>query len=81
MITGIVLAAGTASRYGATKQLAVLDGRPLVQHAIDALAAASGSTSAKPGTANMTYRGTNTPEIPRPTHSATAGTIERRGSR
>ena len=41
MITGIVLAAGTASRYGATKQLAVLDGRPLVQHAIDALAAAS----------------------------------------
>ena len=41
MISGIVLAAGTASRYGATKQVAVLDGRPLVQHGIDALAAAS----------------------------------------
>ena len=37
MISGVVLAAGTASRFGGTKQLAILDGRPLVIHAVDAL--------------------------------------------
>jgi len=37
MISGIVLAAGTSSRFGATKQLIDVDGRPLVRHAIDAL--------------------------------------------
>lgn len=37
MISGIVLAAGTGSRFGATKQLVVVDGKPLAQHAIDAL--------------------------------------------
>jgi molybdenum cofactor cytidylyltransferase len=37
---GIVLAAGAARRFGATKQLAVLDGAPLVGHAITALRAA-----------------------------------------
>jgi molybdenum cofactor cytidylyltransferase len=41
VISGIVLAAGTGSRFGGTKQLEVLDGRPLAQHAIDTLAAAS----------------------------------------
>ena len=40
MISGIVLAAGTGSRFGGTKQLADLGGRPLAQHAIDALAGA-----------------------------------------
>ena len=35
MISGIVLAAGVGSRFGSTKQLEVLDGRPLAQHAID----------------------------------------------
>lgn len=36
----VVLAAGGASRFGATKQLAELDGRPLVRHAVDAARAA-----------------------------------------
>ena len=35
-----MLAAGTGSRFGATKQLVVVDGKPLAQHAIDALDAA-----------------------------------------
>ena len=37
MISGIVLAAGTATRFGSTKQLATLGGIPLVGHAIVAL--------------------------------------------
>ena len=37
MISGIVLAAGTGSRFGGTKQLLELDGKPLVRHAVDAL--------------------------------------------
>jgi len=40
MISGIVLAAGTGSRFGGTKQLIKVDGRPLVRHAVDALAGA-----------------------------------------
>ena len=40
MISGIVLAAGTASRFGSTKQIVEVDGKPLVQHAIDTAAAA-----------------------------------------
>jgi molybdenum cofactor cytidylyltransferase len=40
VISGIVLAAGTGSRFGGTKQLALLDDKPLVQHAVDALVAA-----------------------------------------
>lgn len=40
MISGIVLAAGTASRFGRTKQILPVDGKPLAQHAIDALAEA-----------------------------------------
>jgi molybdenum cofactor cytidylyltransferase len=40
VITGIVLAAGEGRRFDGTKQLATLDGKPLAQHAIDALAAA-----------------------------------------
>lgn len=39
MITGIILAAGTSSRFGQTKQLLELGGKPLVQHAVDAAAA------------------------------------------
>src|SRR5215468_9560748 len=37
MISGIVLAAGAGSRFGGTKQLVEVDGKPLVRHAIDAL--------------------------------------------
>lgn len=37
MITGVVLAAGEGRRFGGTKQLEVVDGKPLAQHAIDAL--------------------------------------------
>jgi len=40
VISGVVLAAGTGSRFGATKQLAIVEGKPLAQHAIDALAEA-----------------------------------------
>jgi molybdenum cofactor cytidylyltransferase len=42
MISGVVLAAGTSSRFGSTKQLAPLGGKPLAQHAIDALVDAGG---------------------------------------
>lgn len=35
-VAAIVLAAGTARRFGATKQLAELEGRPLVAHAVEA---------------------------------------------
>jgi molybdenum cofactor cytidylyltransferase len=37
VISGIVLAAGTGSRFGSTKQLAHVDRDPLVLHAVDAL--------------------------------------------
>lgn len=36
VISAVVLAAGASTRFGATKQLRVLRGRTLVQHAIDA---------------------------------------------
>jgi molybdenum cofactor cytidylyltransferase len=39
VIAGIVLAAGGASRFGSAKQLAELDGRPLLEHAIRAVEA------------------------------------------
>ncbi|MEA2148562.1 MAG: hypothetical protein QOD69_392 [Solirubrobacteraceae bacterium] len=39
MIAGVVLAAGGASRFGAVKQLAELDGRPLLEHAIRSIEA------------------------------------------
>ena len=39
MIAGVVLAAGGASRFGSPKQLANLDGVPLLQHAVDAMLA------------------------------------------
>ncbi len=35
----IILAAGASRRFGAVKQLAELDGRPLLQHVIDAVVA------------------------------------------
>jgi molybdenum cofactor cytidylyltransferase len=41
VISGVVLAAGTSSRLGRPKQLLELEGRPLLQHVVDA-AAASG---------------------------------------
>jgi molybdenum cofactor cytidylyltransferase len=37
VISGVVLAAGEGRRFGGTKQLAQVDGRPLVLHAVDAL--------------------------------------------
>ncbi|MFB3738390.1 MAG: NTP transferase domain-containing protein [Candidatus Velamenicoccus archaeovorus] len=38
MISAVVLAAGTSSRFGRTKQLIEVAGKPLVQHAVDAAA-------------------------------------------
>ena len=35
MIAGLVLAAGGSSRYGEPKQLAMLNGRPLLEHALE----------------------------------------------
>ena len=40
-VAGIILAAGRGARMGRPKQLSVLEGRPLVQHVIDAAVAAS----------------------------------------
>jgi molybdenum cofactor cytidylyltransferase len=37
VVGGIVLAAGAATRFGATKQLAELRGAPLLAHAVDAM--------------------------------------------
>ena len=39
VITGIVLAAGAGTRFGGGKQLAELDGLPLLEHALIAMAA------------------------------------------
>ena len=39
MITAIVLAAGQATRFGRCKQLAIVGGKPLLQHALDHLRA------------------------------------------
>ena len=36
-IGGLVLAAGEGRRFGGPKQLAELDGVPLLQHAVDAM--------------------------------------------
>jgi molybdenum cofactor cytidylyltransferase len=40
VISGVVLAAGRGTRFGATKQVVPHRGKPLAQHAIDALASA-----------------------------------------
>ena len=40
MIAGLVLAAGAGTRFGQVKQLAELDGRPLLEHSIRAMTAA-----------------------------------------
>jgi CTP:molybdopterin cytidylyltransferase MocA len=40
MVGGLVLAAGGSSRFGAPKQLAVLEGRPLLEHVLAAMAGA-----------------------------------------
>jgi molybdenum cofactor cytidylyltransferase len=40
VIAAVVLAAGAGSRFGGTKQVAVLEGKPLVRHAVDAAHAA-----------------------------------------
>jgi molybdenum cofactor cytidylyltransferase len=37
LIGGVLLAAGGASRFGSPKQLAELDGAPLLQHAVNAM--------------------------------------------
>lgn len=41
MIAGVVLAAGSGSRFGGAKQLAELDGIPLLEHALRAVEAVS----------------------------------------
>ncbi|HEX7419897.1 MAG TPA: NTP transferase domain-containing protein [Thermoanaerobaculia bacterium] len=38
MISAIILAAGQATRFGSSKQLAPIDGKPLLQHVLDNLA-------------------------------------------
>jgi CTP:molybdopterin cytidylyltransferase MocA len=35
MTAGLVLAAGAATRFGSTKALAILDGRPMLEHVLD----------------------------------------------
>jgi molybdenum cofactor cytidylyltransferase len=40
VISGLVLAAGAATRFGSAKQLADLDGRPMLEHSILAMIAA-----------------------------------------
>jgi molybdenum cofactor cytidylyltransferase len=40
LIAGVVLAAGSGERFGGPKQLASLDGRPLLEHVLAAMAAA-----------------------------------------
>jgi CTP:molybdopterin cytidylyltransferase MocA len=40
VIGGLILAAGAAVRFGGSKQLALLDGRPLLEHSIRAMTAA-----------------------------------------
>jgi CTP:molybdopterin cytidylyltransferase MocA len=40
MIAGMVLAAGAATRFGGGKQLAMLEGRPLLEHAVRTMTAA-----------------------------------------
>ena len=40
MIAGVVLAAGAGTRFGGRKQVASVDGRPLLAHAVDALRSA-----------------------------------------
>jgi CTP:molybdopterin cytidylyltransferase MocA len=40
MVAGLVLAAGAGARFGGRKQLALLDGRPLLEHALAAMASA-----------------------------------------
>jgi molybdenum cofactor cytidylyltransferase len=37
LIAGLVLAAGEGTRFGGPKQLAKLDGRPLLEHALEAI--------------------------------------------
>ena len=41
MIAGLVLAAGAGKRFGATKQLADFDGRPLLEHSLVAMSQAA----------------------------------------
>jgi CTP:molybdopterin cytidylyltransferase MocA len=41
VIGGLVLAAGAGTRFGSAKQLADLDGRPMLEHAVRAMTAAS----------------------------------------
>jgi molybdenum cofactor cytidylyltransferase len=40
VISALVLAAGEGTRFGGTKQIEILRGKPLVQHAVDAAAGA-----------------------------------------
>jgi len=39
MVAGVVLAAGEGRRFGAAKQLAELDGRPLLEHVVQTMSA------------------------------------------
>jgi molybdenum cofactor cytidylyltransferase len=39
VIGGLILAAGKGTRFGGPKQLAELDGRPMLEHSIQAMTA------------------------------------------
>lgn len=74
-VCAVVLAAGAGSRFGSPKQLASLDGRPLLQHPLDALAAAGIDDvvvvlgdDAAPIEAALAWRGERRVINPRPEH-------------
>jgi CTP:molybdopterin cytidylyltransferase MocA len=67
MVAGLVLAAGAGTRFGGRKQLAELDGRPLLEHALAAMESA-------PVAHRLVVLGANAEEVVRsvPLHGAEA---------
>ena len=79
LIAGLVLAAGGGSRFGGPKQLADLNGRPLLEHVLETIArAALGRRSGRAssmrwsGVRSALGRSVGTPRIsPRPARATT----------